>query len=112
MVHYFPVPMSKRATAVPTSPIAEPVRSCYRCGAEFRSLTRRIVCDQCRTVGFPPRQRQVCELIAEGKSNKDIAFQLHLSEGTVKEYLNRIYRKLNISNRTELAIRILTDPPY
>lgn len=110
--------MSKQAlTAVPRPPgCSDALRTCYRCGAEFRSLTRRIVCDHCRKppdpANFPPRQRQVCELIAEGKSNKDIAFRLHLSEGTVKEYLNRIYRKLNISNRTELAIRILTDPPY
>ena len=110
--------MSKQLlTAVPRPAESfDALRSCYRCGAGFRSLTRRLVCDHCRKppnpANFAPRQRQVCELVAEGKSNKDIAFRLHLSEGTVKEYLNRIFRKLNISNRTELAIRILTDPPY
>jgi DNA-binding NarL/FixJ family response regulator len=34
---------------------------------------------------------------------------LHLSEGTIKEYLNRIYRKLGMTNRTELAIWALTN---
>jgi DNA-binding NarL/FixJ family response regulator len=29
---------------------------------------------------------------------------LHLSEGTIKEYLNRIFRKLGMTNRTELAV--------
>jgi hypothetical protein len=33
---------------------------------------------------------------------------LHLTEGTIKEYLNRIYRKLEMTNRTELAIWALT----
>ena len=36
--------------------------------------------------------------------NKEIAYELHLTEGTVKEYLNRIFRKLDVSNRTELAV--------
>lgn len=36
--------------------------------------------------------------------NKEIAFELHLTEGTIKEYLNRIYRKVGAINRTELAV--------
>jgi DNA-binding NarL/FixJ family response regulator len=40
--------------------------------------------------------------------NKEIAHELHLSEGTVKEYLNRLFRKLDVTNRTELAIWALT----
>jgi len=39
-----------------------------------------------------------------GKLNKEIAYELHLSEGTVKEYMNRIFRKLEVKNRTELAV--------
>ncbi len=47
-------------------------------------------------------------LVAQGKPNKEIAHQLHLREGTIKEYLNRIFRKLGISNRTELAVWAVT----
>jgi DNA-binding NarL/FixJ family response regulator len=36
--------------------------------------------------------------------NKEIAFELHLTEGTIKEYLNRIFRKVEVKNRTDLAI--------
>jgi DNA-binding NarL/FixJ family response regulator len=47
-------------------------------------------------------------LICQAKQNKEIAYELHLSEGTIKEYLNRIFRKLDVKSRTELAIRALT----
>jgi DNA-binding NarL/FixJ family response regulator len=44
------------------------------------------------------------KLVAEAKLNKEIAYELHLTEGTIKEYLNRIFRKLGLTNRTELAV--------
>jgi len=40
--------------------------------------------------------------------NKEIAHELHLSEGTIKDYVNGIFRKLDLKNRTELAIWALT----
>ena len=45
------------------------------------------------------------ELIRQAKTNKEIAYALCLTEGTVKEYLYRIFRKLAVTNRTELALR-------
>jgi len=50
------------------------------------------------------RERQMAELVAQGKTNIQIAATLHLSHGTVKEYLNRTYHKLHLRNRTDLAI--------
>jgi DNA-binding NarL/FixJ family response regulator len=50
------------------------------------------------------REKQVVKLVAEAKLNKEIAYDLHLTEGTIKEYLNRIFRKLGLKNRTELAV--------
>ena len=50
------------------------------------------------------REKQVVNLVCKGKQNKQIAFELHLTEGTVKEYLNRIFRKVGSASRTELAI--------
>jgi len=47
-------------------------------------------------------------LVAQGKANKEIAFSLILTQGTVKEYLFRIFRKVEVTNRTELAIWALT----
>jgi DNA-binding NarL/FixJ family response regulator len=55
------------------------------------------------------REQQIVALIAEAKANKEIAYDLCLSEGTVKEYLYHIFRKLNVTSRTELALRSLRD---
>ena len=43
-------------------------------------------------------------LIAEGKSNRQIAGALFLAEGTVKNYVSRIMEKLHANTRTELAV--------
>ncbi len=45
------------------------------------------------------RERQVLELLAGGNSNKRIAVQLGLSPETVKDYLNGVYRKLDVRDR-------------
>ena len=53
------------------------------------------------------REREVTELICQGKSNKDIAEILFLSESTVKTHIYNIFRKLEVKNRIE-AIRIVS----
>ncbi len=50
------------------------------------------------------RELKVIELIAEGLSNKEISAKLYLSEGTVRNYLSIILEKLELHNRTQLAI--------
>jgi two-component system nitrate/nitrite response regulator NarP len=51
-----------------------------------------------------PREQSVAALVSEGRRNREIAESLGISEGTVKVHLYRIYEKLGVSNRTELAI--------
>jgi two-component system nitrate/nitrite response regulator NarL len=46
------------------------------------------------------RERQVLELMADGLSSAAIGERLHLSEGTVKTYVRRVYEKLGVSNRS------------
>ena len=46
---------------------------------------------------------EVASLVAEGKLNKEIAAALWMSEKTVEAHLSRIYRKLGVRNRAELA---------
>ena len=43
----------------------------------------------------------------KGASNKDIAWQLGLGEQTIKNHLRRIFAKLQVTNRVELAIRAM-----
>lgn len=90
------------------------VKTCYRCGSEFFTPGAR-VCSTCRKpriqLNRPPlsrnlsfREKQIAKLVGQAKLNKEIAFELRLAEGTIKEYLNRIFRKLEFKNRTQLAI--------
>ncbi len=51
-----------------------------------------------------PRQRDVVMLIGEGKSNKEIARLLGISEGTVKLHVTNILKLLKVRNRTEAAL--------
>ena len=52
------------------------------------------------------REKDVALLIAKGLSNKDISKTLFLSEGTIKNYVTKILDKLEVDNRTELALLI------
>jgi DNA-binding NarL/FixJ family response regulator len=49
------------------------------------------------------RERQIMHLVSEGLSNKQVARQLNVCEGTIKVHLHHIYEKLAIRNRTALA---------
>jgi DNA-binding NarL/FixJ family response regulator len=55
--------------------------------------------------GLTPRQYEVLALIAQGKSNRDIAAILGVSLGTVKVHVLRIFRELNVQNRTEAVMK-------
>jgi len=50
------------------------------------------------------REGQLVSLLAEGMKNRDIAATLEISEGTVKVYLSRLFHKLGVKDRLELAL--------
>lgn len=54
--------------------------------------------------GISERESAVIELVAQGLSNKEIADRLFLGEGTVRNYLSVILNKLNLRDRTQLAV--------
>ena len=61
-----------------------------------------------RAASAPPltrRERELIELVRQGLRNRDIAAELGVTEGTVKVYLHAIFDKLQVDNRTELALR-------
>ena len=55
-------------------------------------------------VEFTPRQVQLLEMLAEGKSNKEIAGDLKITYGTVKQHLFTLFRKINVTNRSKASI--------
>lgn len=50
------------------------------------------------------REIQVLKLIAEGLFNKEIAYSLEISEKTVKNHVSNIFKKINVSDRTQAAV--------
>lgn len=61
------------------------------------------------------REREILQLAAMGKRNQDIAAQLHLSVSTVKTHLRGLYRKLDVTDRTQAVLtaiqrRIIDEP--
>jgi DNA-binding NarL/FixJ family response regulator len=50
------------------------------------------------------REREVFVLIAEGRSNREIAQELHVSEGTVKIHVGRVFAKLNLRDRVQAVV--------
>ena len=52
-----------------------------------------------------PRQIEIIQSMSEGLTNKQIAHQLNIGEGTVKQQINRIFRTLDVSNRTQCIIK-------
>ncbi|SDB20488.1 DNA-binding response regulator, NarL/FixJ family, contains REC and HTH domains [Pseudobutyrivibrio sp. YE44] len=57
-----------------------------------------------RKYDISEKEYEVIQLVADGFSNKEISQKLFLSEGTVRNYLSSILEKLNLRDRTQLAI--------
>ena len=55
------------------------------------------------------REQEVLELLASGRSNKRIAFELGISEKTVKAHVGRVLAKLGVSDRTEAAVLAVSE---
>jgi DNA-binding NarL/FixJ family response regulator len=53
--------------------------------------------------GLTPTEQRVADLVADGRSNKEVAAELFVSVRTVEANLTRVYAKLGIRSRTELA---------
>lgn len=103
-----------------TSPseIAKAVRTVYNGGALIQSEVAVKVIDKFsqlanKTVDkiidkraelLTEREIEILRLIADGKNNKEIADQLFLSQGTVKNHITRVLIKLDLRDRTQLAV--------
>ena len=103
-----------------TSPtdILKAVRTVYKGGALIQSEVAVKVIDKFSQLAkdtvdkhidpkvelLTDREIEICRLIAEGKNNKEIADKLFLSQGTVKNHITKILIKLDLRDRTQLAI--------
>jgi DNA-binding NarL/FixJ family response regulator len=80
-------------------------------GAQAADLLRRAAGDDqphpAQRTTLTPRERQVLRLVTEGQTNREIASQLGISAGTVKNHVEHIIAKLNVSDRTQAAVYAL-----
>ena len=67
-----------------------------------RTLTDSLL--DAKTVHLSRRERQLLKLVSHGLSNKEIAGTLMITEGTVKVYFSKLFRKLGVRDRFELAL--------
>jgi len=74
--------------------------------AEFARLTgKSLASPQGLAEPLSEREREILRLVADGASNRDIANQLVIAEGTVKNHVTNILAKMGVSDRTKAAIK-------
>lgn len=59
--------------------------------------------------GISDKEREIMELVAAGMSNKEISGKLFLGEGTVRNYISNLLDKLDLRDRTQLAVYYYTE---
>jgi len=75
----------------------------------LHSLVKERASPEHRNHGLTRRQVQMIRCIVDGRSNREIAAQLELSEETVKRHLSNVFDKLGVANRLELALFALAN---
>jgi DNA-binding CsgD family transcriptional regulator len=77
-----------------------------KAGSELRRIGGRTASD----TELSETERRIVELVVAGHRNREVAAELNLSPNTVAWNLSKVYRKLGVSSRTELAARIAATP--
>jgi DNA-binding CsgD family transcriptional regulator len=81
-------------------------RELRRLGARVSAEARRVTdaaAGRGGTESLTAREREIADLVAQGHSNKQVAGALFLSEKTIEHHLSRVYAKVGVRSRTELA---------
>ncbi len=98
--------------------ISEAIRTVYNGGTLINPEVATIILDQFKKIAskeedqdslayikqLTEREKDICKLLAEGNNNREISKALFLSEGTVKNHITNILSKLQLRDRTQLAI--------
>jgi DNA-binding NarL/FixJ family response regulator len=86
---------------------AEDVLACLQAVISGRRWVPRSVTEAVLTTrrcNLSRREGQIIKLVGQGLRNKEIAFALNITEGTVKVYLSKLFSKVGVSDRYELAL--------
>lgn len=98
--------------------ILDSIRDLYRGGSPMTpSIARRIIdtfsemkmAPVAETLPLSARELQLLTLLSKGLLYKEIADELHITTGTVKQHIHKIYEKLQVSNKTEAINKLNTN---
>lgn len=76
-------------------------------GGVFEGIRRQVCAEgggQGTGGAFTARERDIIRCVAQGMDNKEIAAELFLAEGTVRNQISRVLEKLKLKDRTQLAV--------
>ncbi|WP_030019744.1 response regulator [Streptomyces monomycini] len=98
---------------LPAGELAHAVRLAHAGVTQLDASVTRHLTDSLPTAGpgaepgvaLSPREIDILRLVAQGRTNREIAAQLYLSEGTVKNHISRILGRLGLRDRTQAALR-------
>ncbi|MBC2607288.1 response regulator [Pelagicoccus albus] len=92
---------------MPIEDIAETVRNVFRGEASLPDSVAQRLKERSKRDQLTERERDVLEALTKGRSNKEIASRLSISEETVKSHLKTLFSKLHVRDRTEAAIEAI-----
>jgi NarL family two-component system response regulator LiaR len=86
--------------------VAETIREAYHGRGTIDSTAAKSLLENGNVLGAPDfkltqREKEILKLLVDGKTNKEIAQQIHISLGTVRFHVSNILSKMGVSNRTE-----------
>lgn len=95
--------------------IIDAVKTVHQGGALMDSNAMKVILNQFMKLPsetydldlLTEREKEICYLIADGLNNKEISEKLFLGEGTIKNHITKVLQKLELRDRTQLAIHIL-----
>jgi DNA-binding CsgD family transcriptional regulator len=80
-----------------------------RARGELFAAGERVLRARPRQTDLTPQEAQIARLVSEGNTNRDIAAQLFLSPATIEYHLKKVFRKLGVTSRTQLAVAMISD---
>jgi two-component system, NarL family, response regulator len=92
---------------MPYQTLVEALQRVYKGGRFLPPPIARALASRMPDSELSAREQEVLSLLARGKSNKDIASTLHITEATVKCHVSAILLRLNVSDRTEAVVTAL-----
>jgi DNA-binding NarL/FixJ family response regulator len=92
---------------VPSEELVSAIRTVHRGGHRLSAEAADRLAQRVLEHELTPRELDVVRLVVQGRSNKEIASALDVTEGTVKGYLHQIFGKMGVADRTEAATQAI-----